>query len=1259
MEETAQTTGHLTFSRIMAYVMLLFIGMSAVSTAVLPVQYAYADETGETDGEEETDDEEKKDDSSSSSSSSSAGGDVASSAKFSDIGSAASRYWQNAHAADIEGESTGEDDDDSDSALSAITSWFNTLFNGSKKNDNGEYEGSSKAYSVDDLTKTLGWTGSGVFLVFQSSDVDTAGSIVGLFASNTSNSAQTMSYSTVGAIDPQLNMYTHYGRALSLLGLDHVETNATSTGAVVTRYILGSAMYISYALCNFLTGVFQLAVTFMRTFNPFSWFVSAWQSVAGSKEIASGLSQDNLAGTVLASVQGTIRQWYTALYDMGLLVSTLVLCIGIGLSLMAFAKSDKNVNRKRTVGSTVKDFIKRLFFITMIFPLCGVAFSAALDCVSEDQSAFTAGNDVVCSTLIDFESWVTNNALALPDGVTIQMHNVGTGKDIKSGDLDMTATTPARTCARLINQQNGYGSTKSASDLIAKYISGSHISAATYESQWKNANLVNNSGQIPATKIKRLVKSTQVENWATKNMNMVNYKWIASSGHAGADADTLTYNSSNSSGGLSAMSMYAYLLTEFTDTQVTMYSAPDTSSTMTLPEHVSVNVVGNTWAQQALIMVNSTVIMLVVAIISIFFAFGMATSVIGRGVKLLTSVPFALLGSFKAMAKVVTIGAMLCLEVFGTVFVWAFIIDLFLDVNNIFESWLKDAKGVSTVESALAANGGSTVMVGAPNTNAFDYNNVFSGIGEVTKSFHDSNAALAMSLVFLVLSLVFNLWFMFKMIKLRKSILKVMDEFAASIIDRFFTPAQAERDPSMRTNAGKQLAGAPTVGDKLGAGVKQAGSAVVSGAGMAAGMAMTNKGAGALAEKLGVGGKVEPAKDVIGEDGAENRTVSSENNVLGIEGADRQALPDGSEAPGQAEGGIESAEGAQSTADNRTVSADTTQTDPGQAETDALVHRAVGDTTLAQDDAADEKKSKARTEQLKKTVEGVGEAAVGTGKAVAGAYTGNAELAIEGASQAADGVGQVASAKKEADAQVAEVNQQQADAGRAAQDASLKGASTEEAHRAAVSADRAPTTGQRNQPASGENGIPAVVPGAGDKTLGQVAPGAHAAPSTHTENVISAPGVSAQEMPAVPTSNYSSSSSRTASVTNMAARSNTSHSHQSTSVQSPRAHGGPSQQGSQGQRDQRRGLNGGKTQQMQTSPGANRRSMPQQTSPGANRRSMPQQTSPGANRRSMPQQTQQTPGRIAGTKPGAPTGGRIDPQKASELAGLVRKGVKK
>ena len=56
---------------------------------------------------------------------------------------------------------------------------------------------------------------------------------------------------------------------------------------------------------------------------------------------------------------------------------------------------------------------------------------------------------------------------------------------------------------------------------------------------------------------------------------------------------------------------------------------------------------------------------------------------------------------------------------------------------------------------------------------------------------------------------------------------------------------------------------------------------------------------------------------------------------------------------------------------------------------------------------------------------------------------------------------------------------------------------------------------------------------------------------------------------------------------------------------------------------------------------------------------MPQQTSPGANRRSMPQQTQQTPGRIAGTKPGGPTGGRIDPQKASELAGLVRKGVKK
>lgn len=1237
MEETDQIIEHSALRRIMAYIMLLFVGMSVVSTTVLPVQYAYAEETEDNeDKDKDKDDEKEKDNSSSSStSSSSSSGDVASSAKFSDIGSAASRYWQNAHASDLEDESGDGTEDDSDSALSAIQSWFDKLFNGSKKNDDGKYADDSKAYGVKDLTEKLGWTGSGVFLVFQSSDVDTAGSIVGLFSSNTSNSAQTLAYSTVGSVDPQLNMYTHYGRALSLLGLDHVETNATSTGAMITRYVLGSTMYISYALCNFLTGVFQLAVMFMKTFNPFSWFVSAWQSVAGSKEIASGLSQDNLAGTAMASVQGTIRQWYTALYDMGLLVSTLVLCVGIGLSLMAFAKSDKNADRKRTVGSTVKDFVKRLFFITMIFPLCGVAFSAALDCVSEDQSAFTAGNDIVCATLIDFESWATNNALALPGGVTIQMHNVGTGKDIKSGDLDMTATTPARTCARLINAQSGYGSKKSASDLIAKYIAGSHISAATYESQWKNANLVNDSGQIPAVKIKRLVKSTQVENWATKNMNIVNYKWIESRSHAGADADVLTYTSDNSSGGLSAMSMYAYLLTEFTDTQVTMYSAPDTASTMTLPEHVSVNVVGNTWSQQALIMVNSTVIMLVVAIISIFFAFGMATSVIGRGVKLLTSVPFALLGSFKAMAKVVTIGAMLCLEVFGTIFVWALIIDLFLDVNNIFESWLRDPKGITSFESAM---GNSTIMVGVPNTNFFDYNNVFAGVDQATQSFASSTVALGLSLVFLVLSLVFNLWFMFKMIKLRKSILKVMDEFAASIIDRFFTPAQAERDPSMRTNAGKQLAGASTMGDKLGAGVKQAGSAVVSGAGMAAGMAMTNKGAGGmLAEKLGVGGKVEPAKDVMGEDGAENRTVSSENNILGIEGADRQALPDGSEVHETegAEGATEDME-AGVTADNRTVSADATPTDPEQAETDALVHRAIGDTTLAQDDAADEKRKEARAEQLRKTAEGTVDAAVGAGKAAAGVVTENPELVVEGAGQAAEGAGKVANAKAEADARVAEVNQQQADAGRAGQEASLRGASTEEAHRTAASADRAPTTGQQNQPAPDGSGGFAVVSGTGDKTLGQAVPTGHSSSNTNIESVISAPGAPAQEMPAVPASNYSSSSNRMASVTNVGAHSSTRHNHQAASAQTPRNQGAPSQQRgqvpTQGRRQGFEVYSGGK--------------------PGARPN--------GGNRRSTPQQSQQASGHVGGTKPVAPTGGRIDLQQASELAGLVaKKGLKK
>lgn len=1092
MEETQSMTASVALRRLMAYIMLLFVGVSVVSVCALPAQYAYAEPTD--DNDDDDDGKDKDDDSSktTTSTSSTSSSDTASSAKFSDIGSAATRYWQNAHAADIQDQNdTTSDDDDSDSALSGLTAWFAKLFGQtSSGSGNSGDSGGNNAMSVDALTENLGWTGSGLFLVFQSSDVDTAGSVVGLFSSNSSNSAQSVSYSSVGSIDPQLNMYTHYGRALSLLGLDHVETAATAAGSKILRVSMGGSMFLAYNLCNFMTGVFQLAIAIMQGLNPFGWFASTWD--AAKIQAGSGMSKDNLAGTALANIQGMVLKIYQPLYEMGFIVSAIVLCIGVGLSLMAFAKSDRSADRKRTVGGTIKDYVKRLLFLLIIFPLCGIAFTSMLDDLakSNSESPFTAANDIVCSTFVDFESWATQKDLALPKDVTITLHGVGEGTSIVAGDLDMTSTTPSRTVAKAINASVGYGKKKNAVDLITKYIDGSHISASTYESKWKNANLVetegDNAGKISAKRIKRLVKSTQVDNWATKNADMVNYKWIrGNSSNAGSGASTLTYTSDNTTGGLSAMSMYAYLLTEFTDTQVTMYSASNTSSTLTLPEHVSVGVAGASSLQQALTMTNSTVMLLVIGVLSIFFAFGMATSIIGRGIKLLTSVPFALLGSFKAMAKVVTIGALMIIEVAGTTVVWALIVELFIDVNNIFESWLRNADIGNLAKSVMSNISGNAVMVGAPSFGPFD---AIDAIGQAGSSFVNSQFIQLANVVFLVLSLIFNVWFMFKMIKLRKSVLKVMDEFAASIIDRFFSPAQADRDSSLRTSSGQQLASQGGQGSVVGGVAKQAAGSLVSGAGMAAGMAMTNKGMGAIAEKLGVGGTAEPARDVVGEDGAENRTVSSENDVMGIEGAEMQALPDGMDASA-----VDDARTVSGTDDVSVSGASATQTvSADTAETDAALQSAMGNTSVAQDDAADAARRDVRAEQLKDTVAGGAKVVEGGAKVAAGYASGNAELMAEGAVDAADGVGKVATAKATADEKMAAVNQGQAAAGQKAMSDSAQGASTSQAHAAASSvktvssADGKSASGGSASAGSGDlsSTVSNSVSVAGDKVLG-------------------------------------------------------------------------------------------------------------------------------------------------------------------------------
>src|SRR5690606_19222105 len=103
--------------------------------------------------------------------------------------------------------------------------------------------------------------------------------------------------------------------------------------------------------------------------------------------------------------------------------------------LVLFKKMDK--------GSAVKKFFVRLVFIGLGLPLIGSMYSAVLDNFDDAFLSQHAGpTRVVLSNYTDFESWMQNERLRIPNGATIEW---------KDGAASPTAQASVRTTARAIN----------------------------------------------------------------------------------------------------------------------------------------------------------------------------------------------------------------------------------------------------------------------------------------------------------------------------------------------------------------------------------------------------------------------------------------------------------------------------------------------------------------------------------------------------------------------------------------------------------------------------------------------------------------------------------------------------------------------------------------------------------------------------------------------------------------------------------------
>ncbi|WP_371792877.1 hypothetical protein OG285_31545 [Streptomyces sp. NBC_01471] len=645
------------------------------------------------------------------------------------------------------------------------------------------------------------------------------GNIVGWFFAEVSGSSQTVTYETLAAKDDKGNAkysgmldYAHFGAANNDLGLD---TMSSGIGGQIVNVIGGSIIWVLYALALAVGTLFYVVLQFLKLINPFLWFYQAVKAVNPS--FADGMTGGDTGGGALAGLQQWISGWYGLLVDISwqALVPLFVGILLIGL--VMFKKMDR--------GSAIKKLIVRVVFIGVGLPLIGSMYTSVLDKFDSSVLGQHAGpTRVVLSTYVDFEAWMMNDRLGIPDQATVSWN-----KDQASSEAMMSV----RTSALAINKQshgaafNGISigtkvndaesawkdgtvsvGTGASDDLkavfstfgiIGKYIGSSEIAASDFESGIKSSTTqLDESADVKKSWFVDKNSYGDVEGFGEeKGPKPVDHPVISTDGTGlrssspGKDSTVFTTTGTRSGCGftvdktpsscnLSPLAAYNYLNTGFSPSSLAMYSSNNATSGFTRENHMAVSQVG-TGPAKFMYWSNAATVLGSIVLLGFWYAIGMLAGAIKRTFGLVAAVPFATLGAMAAIAKVIIYSMALILEVLVTLFIYQFVSEFLISVPDIM---------AGPVSSFMSPDG----LWG--------------------------NAALGGTIV-VILTLISSLLIIgitFALLRIRKTVLQALDEVVTKLVDKF-----------LETNTAPK----PDKGGLI--------PALATGAGAGAGMAMGNK----------------------------------------------------------------------------------------------------------------------------------------------------------------------------------------------------------------------------------------------------------------------------------------------------------------------------------------------------------------------------------------------------------------------------------
>lgn len=680
-------------------------------------------------------------------------------------------------------EKKSSDDNSQDTSFYKISSAASTFYeelhnpqSKKEKDDKGSASGSVNGIDVSTAGSLIG---------FKDEDFD--GNAIGATLSKLSYSAQSRGYQSVANRPGEEGIYAYmvYGHALSQLGLDSSVNPNFALMNTIIRAIAGIVFAIFFLLASIVDFIMDAAIKVMKFLSPFYWLL-------GDASYRDSVTYTRDVPAQLKPLQEFVSGIYTTLRDNSVIV------IAMSLTFLIFywiirGRSGDNMSRLRR-------FLTRTMFLLVGVPLLLSTYELGINWLSNFRASQTVNaNYITARSFMDFENWAKKYNLALFNDTTI---SVRTDKNV-SGDV--TPDTNPRKIALSVNRhitgkdmgfdyENSFNKSdkntlnpsnfqkdfQNGLDIIGRYIKGSYYTASSYETDMRS--------KISADEMAETVEQLgDKDNWAEGDfLTGRQRKWISNNGgdgltlgsynNAGASSG-LTFNPGGRTNdkvanlgmadpsveisdkkGLSTLAMYNYLNSTFDDANVTTYSSNKASSDIVRNKHRSVNLVGN-GIMKLFYYFEAISLFAVVAVLGLGYTISMLFNNIMRSVRMFTTLPGAMIGSLRGMARFTTIVIMMFVEVFMTLIAYSLLSQFFMSMNsvvtNIITTDLFGSEAVPAVIGGIPMAGGLIVE--------------------------------ALCIIFVI---VLNLVFAKKALQFRGSLVKAMDDGIAEAIDKFFMTSQ-------------------------------------------------------------------------------------------------------------------------------------------------------------------------------------------------------------------------------------------------------------------------------------------------------------------------------------------------------------------------------------------------------------------------------------------------------------------------------------